>query len=484
MEKSILRGFGKPPCGLLATAASGMVALGVIAFATLPVHAETLAEALAAAYEYNPRLDAERARQRATDETVAQAMSGFRPQIEASGDVNSINVKTRPLSLGDGTIHPKGYRIDFSQPIFRGFRTINAVREQDATVMSGIQQLRGVEQEVLLDVITFYMDVIRDQSIVRLREDNVNVLSKDLKATQERFAVGEVTKTDVAQAQARRAFSVSQLDLARANLKTSRGNFERAVGHPPSKLSEPRGYDTGLPSSLEEAINISAQEHPLVVGALYTEQASRVAVDRIRGELLPEVTLDASYANRFDTSRFTDETEVTTVTGRLRVPIYEGGEVYSRVRQAKHTHISRIQQIEQTRTEVQAIVVRVWSAMQAARAQIESDRVQVSANQTALAGVREEERVGQRSLLDVLDAELELLTSQVQLVGTQRNLVVTSYQILFAMGRLDVANLGVTSVIYDPTVHRDEVRHQFIGTRITDEPSDVWNTQVEPEPVK
>lgn len=484
MGKSLLRRFGKIRSGLLAAAVSGAVAMGVIVFEAPPALAETLAEALASAYQYNPRLDAERARQRATDENVAQAMSGFRPQIEANGDVNMVDQKTRPPSLNDGTIHPKGYRIDATQSIFSGLRTFNAVREQDAAVMAGLQQLRGVEQEVLLDVITFYMDVIRDQSIVKLRENNVNVLSKDLKATQERFAVGEVTKTDVAQAQARRALSVSQLDAARANLKTSRGNFERAVGHPPSNLSEPTGYDRGLPSSLEEAISVSAQEHPSVVGALYSEQASRVAVDRIRGELLPEVTLDASYSDRFDTSKFTEESETTTVTGRVRVPIYEGGEVYSRVRQAKHTHVSRIQQIEQTRTEVQAVVVRVWSAMQAARAQIESDRVQVSANLTALAGVREEERVGQRSLLEVLDAEFELLASQVQLVGNQRNLVVTSYQVLFSMGRLDVASLGVTSTVYDPTIHRDEVRHQFIGTRITDEPSDVWNTQVEPEPVK
>ena len=193
-----------------------------------PAHAETLNDALASAYQYNPRLDAERARLRATDEDVARAMSGFRPQITGQADVNSITTKTRPPSLTDGTVHPKGWRVDAVQSLFKGGQTLRAVEESDALVMAGQQTLRNVEQQILLDAVTSYMDVIRDAAIVRLRENNVTVLSKELKATQDRFAVGEVTKTDVAQAQARRAGSVSALDLARANLKSSRGNFERA----------------------------------------------------------------------------------------------------------------------------------------------------------------------------------------------------------------------------------------------------------------
>lgn len=469
--------------GLLWSLLAGMVlSAAALPGSGTPALAESLTEALSSTYQYNPRLDAERARLRATDENISIARSGFRPRIDFSADTSMVDTKTRPASLADGTIHPKGYRFDGVQPIFSGLRVINAVNEAEANAMAGAHQLRSVEHEVLLEAVIAYMDVIRDQAIVQLREDNVNVLSRDLKATQERFAVGEVTKTDVAQAQARRALAVSDLDQARANLKTSRGNYERTVGHPPSGLSAPSGYERLLPSSMEESISISAQEHPAVLTALFTEQAASFGVDKIRGELLPTVTLEASYQDRFEPSRFTDEQEQATISGRLSVPIYEGGEVYARVRQAKHLHIGRLQDIEQARTQVQAQVVNAWSQMQASRARLESDQVQVSANTTALAGVREEERVGQRSLLDVLDAELELLSAQVRLVTTRRDLVVASYALLQRVGRLDVINLGAVDTVYDPTVHRDEVRHKWIGTRITDE--DAWNTQVSPEPVK
>lgn len=446
-------------------------------------NAETLNEALAAAYAYSPRLDAERARLRGTDEDVARAMSGYRPSITAEGDVNKVHNKTDPPSQNDGTIYPKGYRVDLTQPIFSGGQTYFAVSESEARVHSAQEELRNIEQDVLLQVVTAYMDVIRDQAILRARENNVNVLSKELKATQDRFAVGEVTKTDVAQAQARRAGAVSQLDLARANLKTSRATFERFVGHPPSNLVEPSGYESMLPGTLDSAIGTGTQGHPSVIARLFAEQASRHAVDRIRGQLLPQLQFEASYSDRFDTSRFTEESQQTTVTGRLRVPIYENGEVYAQVRQAKQIHLGAIQDIEEARTIVQAQVVRSWSELQAVRAQIESDTVQVNANRTALAGVREEERVGQRTLLDVLDAELELLNSEVQLYTTRRNLVVTSYTLFSSVGRLDVASLGVSSLIYDPDVHHREVKYKFIGTRITED-NNPWQTDVITEPVK
>jgi outer membrane protein len=444
---------------------------------------ETLHEALAATYHYNPRLDAERARLRATDEGVARAMSGYRPSVDFQADVNMVDVKTRPSQLTDGTNHPKGYRFDAVQPIFRGGQTYFAVSEAEANVRAGQETLRDIEQQVLLDAVTAFMDVIRDQAIVRLRENNVTVLSKELKATQDRFAVGEVTKTDVAQAQARRAAAVSQLDLARANLKTSRANFERTVGHPPDNLVEPSGYEHALPDSIDAAVGAGTHGHPIVVQALYREQAARHAVDRIRGALLPQVQVEASYSDRFDESRFVDERETTTVTGRLTMPIYEKGEIYAQVRQAKHEHIGRMQEIEQQRATVQAQVVTSWSQLIAARAQLQSDNVQVNANRTALSGVREEERVGQRTLLDVLDAEQELLNSEVQLVTTRRNLVVQSYTLRQAVGTLDVASLGAAPVVYDPDVHHQEVRRKWIGTRITED--DPWNTEVyAPEPVK
>jgi len=443
-------------------------ASGAAIFAPTAARAETLMQALASAYQYNPQLDAERARLRATDEEVTRARSGFRPVITGNADVNYQNTKTRTtLGTTEAETKPKGYSVDVVQPIFSGFRTINAVNEQEANVRAARETLRSVEQTVLLDAVTAFMDVVRDQAIVKLRENNVNVLSRELKATQDRFAVGEVTRTDVAQAQARRAGAVSALDLARANLKTSRASYERVIGHAPDNLVEPGGLERYLPRSLDEAKSIGTQENPAVVGSLYLEQAARFGVDRIRGELLPQVQLEASYSDRYDTTTTIEQSEAAIVTGRLTVPIYEGGEVYARVRQQKHIHVSRLQEIEQARSESEAQVVGTWSQLLAARAQVESDQSQVSANTTALTGVREEERVGQRTLLDVLNAEVELLNSQVQLVSTRRNVVVSSYAVMAAIGRLDAVNLGFTSIAYDPEAHYQEVRRKPWGTSIT-----------------
>ncbi|MGH6816161.1 MAG: TolC family outer membrane protein [Hyphomicrobiaceae bacterium] len=363
------------------------------------VSAETLKEALTSAYRRNPRLDAERARLRATNEEVPRAVSGYRPQLSADADVTFENTNTRPDTESEGELYTKGYTIRGTQPVFSGFRTLNQVREAEAVVRAGRESLRSVEQSVLLEAVTAYVDVVRDQAIVRLRENNVTVLTREMKAVEERFKVGEVTRTDVAQAQARRARAVSALDLARANLKTSRATFERVVGHPPSNVTDPVVPTRLAPKTLQEALGVAERESPSIVAALYREQAARHTVDRIWGELLPEVQIEGSYTHRWNPSRATDESERTTVVGRVNVPIYQGGEVHARVRQAKHTHVQRLQEVEQARTETQATAVAAWSRLEASRAQLVSDQAQVDANRTALTGVREEEKFGQRTLL-------------------------------------------------------------------------------------
>lgn len=461
----------------------------IVAVAASPVSAETLRQALASAYKFNPRLDAERARLRATDEEVPRAKSGYKPVITGSADISYEHTRTRPSSPADGETHPKGYGVTATQPIFSGFRTVNAVRAAEATVRAGRETLRIVEQSVLLEAVTAYVDVVRDQAIVRLRENNVSVLTRELKASRDRFAVGEVTRTDVAQAEARRAASVSALDLARANLKTSRASYERVIGHPPSNLQDARPNSQRLPSSVNEAISIGGKENPSVVASLYLEQAARHTVDLIWGELLPTVQLEGDYSKAYDPSRLTDQAESASVTGRIIVPLYEGGEVRARVRQAKHTHVSRLQEVEQARTENQALVVSAWSQLIAARAQLESDQVQVTASRTALTGVREEERVGQRTLLDVLNAEQELLNAEVQLATTRRNVVVASYNVLSTVGRLSASDISVTAEVYDPEVHYNEVRRKWFGISITRpdgsrERHDFWPTQVTREPRK
>jgi outer membrane protein len=448
-----------------ATALAGMLAIAMPG----GVAAETLNQALHAAYKFNPRLDAARALQRATDEEVPRALSGYRPKIDGSADTTYERTVTRPpLIPGKGTqeSNPRGYAVGLTQPIFRGFRTKNAVSLAEAQVRAGWEALRSTESSVLLEAVTAYGDVVRDQAILTLRENNVTVLTRDLSATQARFQAGEVTRTDVEQAKARRAGAVAALDLARANLKTSRAVFERVIGHPPSKLVEPRP-STLVPKTLNESTEIALRESPAVVAALYQEQAARFNIDLIRGELLPSVQLEANYARRFDDQTSVEDAEQTTITGRLTVPFYSGGEVEARVRQAKQTQVQKLQEIQQARTEVQAQVITAWSQLQAAKAAVESDEVAVAANRVALAGVREEERVGQRTLLDVLNAEQELLNSEVTLATDRRNVVVASYTVIFALGRLNTQELGVSSLVYDPEQHYQEVRGKWGGLSIT-----------------
>jgi outer membrane protein len=251
-------------------------------------------------------------------------------------------------------------------------------------------------------------------------------------------------------------------------LRTSRGAFQQVVGHPPQNLFWPPPPDGFLPDSLQEAIRVGNNEDPLVVASLYREQSAKYLVEQIRGELLPTVQVEASYNDRFNSGASVfSEAETSTIVGRATIPIYQAGDVSARVRQAKQNHIGFLQQIEQVRTEQQQVLVAAWSQLEAARAQLESDRVAVESNKVALLGVREEEKVGQRTLLDVLNAELEYLNSQVNLESDRRNLVVAAYTVLGAMGRLDAAWIGAAAFVYDPVVHYQEVRRKWLGLSIT-----------------
>lgn len=429
--------------------------------------AESLRQALEHTYRNNPKLDAERARLRATDEEVPKARSGWLPTVTASADIGQQRTSTRPQTTGAGDTSPTGYGVNVSQQVFSGFRTVNTVREAEAIVRAGRENLRQVENQTLLDAATAYADVVRDTALVKLRESNVNVLSQELNAAETRRTVREVTRTDVAQARARRAKAVSALDAARANLKASRAVYERVVGHAPDRLVDPSSRPPQLPKSLEDVTRIAERESPNVISAQYREQAARHAVDKIWGELLPDVRLEASYQHRSEVSKSIGEQEAASISGRVSVPLYQGGETQARVRQAKHTHVSRLQEIEQARAETHALATAAWSKLMATRAQLKSDTVQVEANQVALEGVREEEKVGQRTLLDLLNAEQELLDAQVQLAITRRDLVVASYALLANVGRLTAEGLQLGEEVYDPEAHYNEVRRKWFGLSIT-----------------
>jgi outer membrane protein len=468
---------------MLPSFAVSAAAVMVAAFFPAPAVALTLDQALASTYECSPAIDAERARLRAIDEEVPIAQSGYRPDIAARADVGYRN-QNNP-SGGSSNQTPRGWGVDLVQPIFRGFSVTNAVNEAQSRVRAGRETLRAVEQEKLAEAVTTFMEVVAQQAILKLNENNLNVLNEELKATRDRFAVGEVTRTDVAQSEARRADAVAQVDQARADLQTARAAFERTVCQPADRLVEPALKKDMLPKSQNEAVDISMQENPRIVGALYTEQAARFNVDTIRGQLLPQVSIEANYDNNFDDQFVNGESQTAAVRGVMTVPIYErGGIVHAQVRQAKQVHLASLQDVEQTKIEVKANAIRAWSQLLGAQAQLDSAKAAVEANTIALTGVREEERVGQRTLIEVLNAQQELLNSQVTLVTTRRDVIVAAYGLQAALGRLDALSLGVTDILYDPQVHSQEVDRQWFGISITHEDGRHERLDVDPSTLK
>jgi len=445
-----------------------------LSFVSAPAKAETLEQALADAYLVNPVLNAERARLRAIDEQVAFAKSGLRPNITGSADTNYVNqnsdstnaigVSSGGLST-DGVTHPRGYSVQLSQPLFEGFQNLNAVRQAKSEVQAQREALRNTEQTVLLDAATAYVNVVRDQAVVRLRENDVKVLSEQLKATRDRFDVGEVTRTDVAQAEARRSEALATLSVAQANLKTSRAAYEQVVGHPPGNLQTPPSIRHLLPQTLDEAMTLGDGENPVILTAVYNEEASLYAVEQIMGELLPDVSLQAGYEKRFDQSQIIKDIETTTVTAQVNVPLYQGGGVAARVRQAKETNNQLKREVEDARLRVHADVIANWGILQSSGPTITSAESAVNANKIALTGVREEEKVGQRTTLDVLDAQRELLNSQIGLVSALRDRVVAEYSLYAAIGRMDAQTLGLSVPYYDPLEHYEIVKNKWFGLK-------------------
>jgi outer membrane protein len=442
-----------------------MSGLLLVTFAS--ARGESLREALTAAYLTNPALDAQRASLRATDEEVARANAGFRPTLSGKATTGLQDIRSQPFqSDTDGFLHPKNYSVQMSQPLFRGFRIVNTLNAAEAGVRAAREQLRLVENQTLLSAAAAYCDVLRDRDIVIARENSVRVLNEQLRVTKEQFAGGEVTPTDVSQAQARRATAVATLDLAKSNLVNSRANYEQVVGHPASYLKEEPPTEAYLPRSQEAALEIATSEHPSVVQAVYLEQQARHQVDLVWGELLPSVNLNSSYGRSYEPSPIVNKQDTTLLTGELTWQFWNGGEVEARVRQAKQTDVQRLRQIDLARKQVQTGVTQAWSTLVASRTAVQSDREAVEADERALAGVRVEYQMGQRTLLDVLNAEQELVNARVQLLTDRHNLAVAYYTLLQAIGRLTAVDLRLDTKVYDETAHYHEVKNKWVGITI------------------
>jgi outer membrane protein len=455
-----------------------VISLALLSAAQPAAANETLAGALGRAYTNTPELNAARANVRAVDESVPQALSGYRPRITGTADVGRTNQETilqnRTNRTVNGRIHssdvfsPRGVGLQVDQTLFNGFRTENSTRAAESRVLGARETLRNIEQNVLLNAATSYMNVLRDTALLNLQRNNVEVLEEQLRQTQDRFRVGEVTRTDVAQSEARLAQSRSQASVAEGNLRASIATYRQRVGVDPKRLSPAQPVERLLPKSIEDAVRVSQSEHPAIIASLHGVDQQQLQVKVVESELYPTVTLSGALAKRWESTSSDSELMSASVVARLSVPIYEGGQVYSRVREAKQTLGERRIQVDQQRDVVRQAVVASWSGLVSARAQIAAAQAQVAAAEIALAGVREEAKVGQRTTLDVLNSQQELLNARVNLVTAQRDRVVASYSVLASIGRLSARTLSLKTAVYNPRVHFDQVRDKWIGLSTPD----------------
>lgn len=437
----------------------------------------TLDEALAVAYETNPQLAAQQASLRATDEGVAIANGAWRPTISAGGTYAYQQFYFRPLTIpGFGTIstisaHPLQGGITVTQPILRGGRTIAEIRRAKALVRAGRAQLLAAEQTVLLSAATSYMDVVRDSAIVDLRQHNVELLKKQAEATQAQFNAGSLTRTDVAQSQARLAAAQSDLTAAQSELEVSRANFMQAVGRAPESLEVDPALPPAMPIGTDESITLALKQNPLIVSARENELAANYSVDDAIGAMLPTLSVQGQYG--YSQGSLVTPTggpgigdnisHELAITGQLNIPIYQAGVEEAAVRQAKELHAQAVSNVEVSDREVRQAVAAAWAQFQSAQASITSNEAAVRANEIAFEGVTKEQQVGGRTILDVLNAEQELLNASVALVSAKRNAEVAAFEVLAANGSLTARNLGLKVKFYDPIEHYDDDAARWIG---------------------
>jgi outer membrane protein len=459
--------------------AIGCLSLGVaLGWGCTGAAADTLEWALVQAYQNNPSLNAQRASLRATDENVPQALSGYRPKLSltANGGYNyadtlshAVNNQTFPnTALYSDVATPfvsRGFGASATETLYNGNQTGNRVRQAESQVMGARETLRVTEQQVLLDAATAYMNLLRDQAILELNRRNVEVLTEQLKQTRDRFNVGEVTRTDVAQAESRLAAGRSALLGAQSNYVTSQANYRRIIGVDPGRLAPGTPVDRLSPGTLGAAVNQGEQQSPSVLAAMYGVDVAELAVKVSEGALYPNLVVTASASKNYDPLFDVDKQTLLSVVGGLTIPIYQGGAEYSSIRQSKETLGQQRLGLDVNRDQARATVVQSWGQLDAAKAQIEATTAQVNAAEIALNGVREEARVGQRTTLDVLNAQQELVNARVALVTAQHDRVVASYTLLGAVGTLSMQRLGLNISIYDPQVHYQQVRDVWLGVR-------------------
>ena len=429
-------------------------------------NAQTIEDTLMTAYRNNPTLLGQRAKLRATDEGVPQALSDWRPSVEITGSagLEGINNSIATGALGRGQHRePRSLGMTLTQSLYRGGRTLAATREAENTVHAERARLSETEQDVLLDAATAFMDVFRDEAVLKLNINNEQVLKRQFEATRDRFEVGEITRTDVHQAEARLAGAAADRIESEGNLEAARATYQNIVG-----MSAPRGLKAparayALPDDKATANMTAAVDNPVVVSAEFDRKALEDTVDEVRGELLPTLSVSTGVTRAFESSSQTGRLDTAKLTLNLTVPLYQQGEVFSRLREAKQDVAEQVQIVDKARRDAIEEATRAWESLVTARARVKSFKAQIKANVVALEGVEREAQVGSRTVLDVLDAEQELLDSRVAHVRAHRDELVAVFELKEGMGQLTAREMRLPVEYYDPTGHYRGVRNKWFS---------------------
>ncbi len=450
----------------LSTPFAAAIALAVAAIVSpAPASAESLEQAMIEAYSGNPTLLAQRAALRVLDESVSSAVAGWRPTVSLSASASQTRTNTH---LTPGTsFSPQSLSLSLSQKLYRGGRTVAGIREAEYNVLVGRDQLRTIEQQVLLGTVRAYLDVLRDQALVQLNQGNVQVLAHELEAARDRFEVGEVARTDVSQSEARLSRAISDLIQAEGNLESSRATYASLVGHPPGQLERVPPI-SGLPASQEEAIGIALQSNPTFNAATNTERSTAFDLRQKRGVLLPSLTLSGDLTHSLEASSRTAESDSASITATLSIPLYQSGSEYSDIRKALQTNNQRRIEVEKNRRSVVEDVTQAWERLNTASSRIRARADEVAASEIALEGVRQEAEAGTRTTLDVLNAEQELLDARTGLVTAERDEYVAAFDLRSAIGRLGATDLGLPVVVYNAEAYYLGARNRLFGVGISE----------------
>jgi outer membrane protein len=442
-------------------------------------HAETLNEALQRAYNNNPSLNSSRANLRAVDENVPLAKAGMRPRVSINSylgaqqnrfiqrqddmsqpnDPNAYPIWNR--QQGQSLARSAGVTIE--QPVFDGFKAQNTTNAAETVVFAEQQRLRLLEQKILFDTASSYMNVLRDTAALKLQENNVAVLTEQLRQTKERYLAGQITLTDISQAESRLAAGKAQASNAHALLESSIGAYQQVVGILPKKLAPAPPVDKLLPPNREEAEKIAVSEHPMILAALHDADASDFDIKAIEADFLPKLSVVADVFTQTNMNIIYDRNIAAMIGGRLNVPLYDGGSTSSQLRQAKELAGKKKLDVDVARSEIIALTRTTWANLRSAKTRMVAAQAQIAAAEKALYGVREEAKAGQRTTLDILNAQQELLNARIALIFAQRERVVASYGVLSTIGRLSTDNLGLSPDYYDPALHLDQIKDSWGG---------------------